>query len=100
MRHGVNVWIIAHPTKLLPPKAGGEIPPPGLYDLNGGANWANKADLAITVHTPPGKDTEVHIRKCRFARWGERGKKALVEFDRLTGRYMTPKTELYDKEGE
>ena len=100
LRHGVNVWIIAHPTKLLPPKPGGEIGPPGLYDLNGGANWANKTDLAITVHTPPGKDTEVHIRKCRFARWGERGKKALVEFDRATGRYLTPKTELYNEEGE
>ena len=99
MRHGVNVWIIAHPAKMLPVKPGGELPPPGLYDISGSSNWANKADVGLTVHTPAGKDTEVHIRKCRFARWGERGTKALVEYDRATGRYLTPKTELYDEKG-
>jgi len=89
LRHGVNVWIVAHPTKLQPEKPGGKVNPPGMYDINGGANWANKADLGITVHTPKGI-TEIHLNKARFRRWGRRGVKAELEFNNVSGRYSTP----------
>jgi twinkle protein len=95
LRHGCNWWIVAHPTKLTPPKPGAEIPPPGLYDIAGGANWANKADVGITVHSPTGADCEVHLRKARFARWGKRNAKALVQFDSTNGRYSSPQADLY-----
>jgi twinkle protein len=85
-RHGCNVWIVAHPTKLNPAKPGEKLPPPSLYDISGSSNWANKADLAFTVHTP-GSITEVHLRKARFSRWGLRNAMAELEFDPVTGRY-------------
>jgi twinkle protein len=88
-RHGCNVWIVAHPTKLHPAKPGESLSAPGLYDISGGANWANKADLGITVHTPA-EVTEIHLTKPRYSRWGRRGTKAELEFDGLTGRYRTP----------
>ena len=90
LRHGCNVWVVAHPKSLQAPKPGGNIEPPGLYDISGGANWANKADMAITVHTPAGENTQVMLRKARFRRFGQRGAKAEVAFDTLTGRYSTP----------
>jgi twinkle protein len=88
-RHGCNVWIVAHPTKQHPAKPGDNLSAPGLYDISGGANWANKADVGITVHTPPGDITEIHLTKARYLRWGRRGAKAELEFDVLTGRYRT-----------
>ena len=88
LRHGCNVWIIAHPTKQHPAKPGEKLSAPGLYDISGGANWANKADVGITVHTP-GEVTEIHLTKPRYSRWGRRGAKASLEFDGLTGRYRT-----------
>lgn len=87
-RHGCNVWIVAHPTKLAPPKPGAPLSPPGLYDISGSSNWANKADFALTVHTP-GPVTEIHLRKARFPRWGRRGAMAELEFDPRTGRYRS-----------
>lgn len=89
LRHGVNIWIVAHPTKLQPEKPGGKVNPPGMYDINGGANWANKADLGITVHTPDGITT-IHLNKARFRRWGRRGDKTEIEFSNVNGRYNTP----------
>jgi twinkle protein len=86
LRHGCNVWIVAHPTKLQPAKPGDKIQVPGLYDVSGGANWANKADLAIAVHTPE-NITEIHLLKARFRRFGRRGDMFEVNFDESTGRY-------------
>ncbi len=88
-RHGCNVWVVVHPTKLLPAKPGAKLAPPSLYDVAGSAHWANKADLAITIHTPEHL-TEVHLRKARFSRWGRRNTMASLEFDPITGRYRSP----------
>lgn len=87
-RHGCNVWIVAHPTKMIAAKPGAVPAAPGLYDINGSANWANKADFAITVHTP-GPTTEIHLRKTRFSRWGRRNTMAELEFDPMCGRYRS-----------
>ncbi len=87
-RHGCNVWVVVHPTKLIPAKPGAKLAPPSLYDVAGSANWANKADLAVTIHTPESV-TEVHLRKARFTRWGRRNAMAQVEFDPTTGRYRS-----------
>jgi twinkle protein len=90
-RHGCNVWIVAHPTKMQPAKPGEKLHAPGLYDIAGGANWANKADIGISVHRL-NVETEIHLLKSRYQRWGQRGKKAILEFDPLTGRYFSPPT--------
>jgi twinkle protein len=85
-RHSCNVWVVAHPTKLVPLKPGAPTPRPTLYDISGGANWANKADLGIIVHTPENV-TEVTLAKARFSRFGRKNSVVNLEFDRMSGRY-------------
>jgi twinkle protein len=46
-RYNVALWVVAHPTK---PQ--GKTGPPGLYDIAGSANWANKADYGLIYHRP------------------------------------------------
>jgi twinkle protein len=85
-RHSCNVWIVAHPTKLHPEKPGKKVSPPSLYDIAGSANWANKADLGVTVHTEDGV-TQIHLTKARFQEWGRRGSVAYLELDQRRGVY-------------
>ena len=89
LRHGCNVWIIAHPAKPMMLKTGDARPAPGLYDINGSAHWANKADVGLTVHSPAQGTTELHVLKCRLSRWGRRGDAATMAYDPTTGRYST-----------
>ena len=89
-RHGCNVWIIAHPAKPLPLRPGEKRAAPGPYDLAGSANWANKTDIGITVHSPEPGAAEIHLWKLRFRRWGQRGAVVKLDFDASTGRYSTP----------
>lgn len=91
-RHGINVWVITHPTKLLPPKPGAKVPPPSMYDISGGAMWANKADVGIIVHTEDDV-TMILAQKLRFAQWwGRRNGKAMIVMDTETGRYRSANT--------
>jgi len=46
-RSNVALWVVAHPTK---PQ--GRDGAPGLYDIAGSANWANKADYGLIYHRP------------------------------------------------
>jgi len=85
-RHSCNVWIVAHPTKLHPEKPGKKVLPPNLYDIAGSANWNNKADVGITVHTEDGV-TQIHLTKARFQEWGRRGSVAYLELDQRCGVY-------------
>jgi twinkle protein len=91
LRHGCNVWIIAHPTKPPPLKLGEKRPVPGPYDISGSAHWANKTDLGLTIHSPEPGSAEVHLWKPRFRRWGVRGSVAKLEFHEVTGRFTSPK---------
>lgn len=87
-RNGVHVWIVAHPQKLLKDKDSGCYKPPTMYEISGGANWRNKADVGICVHRPNMNDdiTEIYIQKVRFR---EIGKLGAVQFRyaRETGNY-------------
>lgn len=90
LRHGCNVWIIAHPAKPPPTRPNEKRPAPGPYDINGSAHWANKTDLGLTVHSPSAGVAELHIWKSRTRRWGARGTMAIMDYDQLTGVYRTP----------
>ena len=62
--HDVAFWIVAHPSK---PQHGSK-QRPGLYDISGSANWANKPDYGVTYHRPdPSKNfatiTVTKVRK-------------------------------------
>lgn len=94
LRHGCNIWIIAHPTKPILLKSGERRPAPGLYDISASAHWANKADVGITIHSPETGRTELHVLKCRMSRWGTRGEVATMDYDAICGRYTTPLGDL------
>ncbi len=65
----------------------GTLPIPGLYDISGSANFANKADFGIVVHRDlkTGRTT-ISVRKCRFKHLGKIGN-AELEYDVPTGCY-------------
>lgn len=78
--HGVHLWFIAHPAKMMR-SASGDVPPPKGYDISGSAAWFAKADHGLTVHRPdPVKSllSEVISWKCRFAWLGKQGSTSLL----------------------
>ncbi len=84
--HGCQVILVAHPQKLRR-REDGTLPVPGLYDISGSANFANKADFGIVVHRDlkTGRTT-ISVRKCRFKHLGKIGE-AELEYDVPTGCY-------------
>lgn len=78
--HGLHIWFIAHPAKMMR-SASGDIPPPKGYDISGSAAWFAKADHGLTVHRPdPVKSllSEVISWKCRFSWLGKQGSTSLL----------------------
>lgn len=61
----VHMIVVAHPTKQAR-LADGSYAMPGLYDINGGAVWFNKADLGVVVHRESEDATRVKVAKSRF----------------------------------
>ncbi len=68
----VAFWLIAHPTK---PHADARKGPPGLYDISGSANFANKADYGLTYHRKSfdRNEAEIIVTKVRMGLPGKRG---------------------------
>ena len=92
-RYGVNVWIVNHPHSLKPLRPGEKVQPPGIYDMDGGAAWANKGSLIVTVHHDADSNlTQLLVRKAKFRRLGKRGNMAEVAYDVPTGVYSSPVT--------
>jgi len=77
-QHDVAFWVIAHPTK--PQDGNKKIP--GLYDISGSANWANKADYGLTYHRPRFDDNlaKIIVNKVRMGLPGRR-EQVEVTFD-------------------
>lgn len=61
----VHVAVIAHPTKSVK-DADGKYKMPTLYDINGSANWYNKADIGVIVHRENQDDTIIKVQKSRY----------------------------------
>jgi twinkle protein len=86
--HGLHVWFVAHPAKMMR-NAEGKVPAPKGYDISGSAAWFAKADHGITVHRPdPAKSvsSEVHSWKSRFSWLGKQGQCTLY-FNTATSTY-------------
>jgi twinkle protein len=83
-QYDVAFWIVAHPTK--PQMGVSKIP--GLYDISGSANWANKADYGLTYHRPKPKENRAIIRVHKV-RMGLPGRKdeVTVTFDFRTSEF-------------
>jgi twinkle protein len=87
--HGVHVWVVAHPMKLVREKSTGDYPVPTLYDISGSANWRNKADNGVVVYrhfNDPSRAIEIYVQKIRFQQIGRIGVASLV-YQRATQTY-------------
>ncbi len=89
-RYGCNVWVVAHPAKPLPVKAGEARKSPEAYDISGSAHWANKADLGLTIDSQTKGTADVICWKSRFRRWSMKSTKVSLSYNVLTGRYAEP----------
>jgi len=92
-RYGRNnkthMFVVAHPTKIQKDPKTGAYPVPTLYDINGSANWRNKADMGVVVWRDmgtPGSPNEIHVQKVRFRECGQTGVVHLY-FDVVSGRF-------------
>ena len=86
--HGLHVWFVAHPAKMVR-NAEGKVPAPKGYDISGSAAWFAKADHGITVHRPdPTRSvaSEIHSWKSRFSWLGKQGQCTLY-FNTTTSAY-------------
>lgn len=86
--HGIHIWFVAHPTKMMR-SADGKVPPPGGYDISGSAAWFAKADHGLTVHRPNpmySQETEIISWKSRFAWLGKQGKTSII-YNRMSTTY-------------
>ena len=86
--HGIHLWFVAHPTKMLRGQDG-KVPAPKGYDISGSAAWFAKADIGLSVHRPDpvgSSLSEVHIWKCRFSWVGKQGVADLF-FNQVTSTY-------------
>ena len=85
-KHGVAVWIVAHPAKLRKVEMvlsdgsrGEDYPVPTAYDISGSANWYNKPDNVIAVHRDkdtqrnPDNEVTINIQKVRRKTTGTLG---------------------------
>lgn len=86
-RHGVAIFVVAHPAKMY--REDGKYPVPTLYDISGSANWRNKADNGIVVwrdFTDEYAPVEIHVQKIRFRQIGKIGMAKLF-YDKITATY-------------
>lgn len=72
-KHGMSPFIVAHPTKLLPPKAGEAFPIPNAYNIAGSAMWYNKADNILSVYRNADDTVDLYIQKIKFKQFGKKG---------------------------
>lgn len=89
--HGIHVWFVAHPAKMMK-NAEGKVPHPTGYDISGSAAWFAKADHGITIHRPDPANSpmsEFISWKCRFSWLGRQGKTQLY-FNSITSNYLEP----------
>jgi twinkle protein len=84
-QYDVAFWIVAHPSK--PQEGSRKVP--GLYDISGSANWANKADYGLTYHRPDPAENSAKIIVTKV-RMGLPGKKGSVDvsFDFRTSEFV------------
>lgn len=80
----IAVWVVAHPTKPIRDMA---IMAPTAYDISGSANWANKADNALSVFRGEGDEVQIHVKKIRFKEVGKLGQVEL-KYEHKSGRYL------------
>ena len=85
-RNDALVILVAHPRKMSK-NATGQYDMPTLYDINGSANFFNKADYGLSVHRDRASDTvTVGVQKVKFRHLGTTGE-ARFKYNINNGRY-------------
>ena len=89
-RNDILIHLIAHPTKMKKDSGGVKYEIPTLYDINGSANFYNKADYGIVVyrHFGDSPQTQVVFQKVKFKHLGEGGE-VYKKYNPASGRYLS-----------
>ena len=86
-RLNVIVILVAHPRKMEKDKVTGLSVIPSAYDINGSANFFNKADYVIAVHRIRNPNyTIIKVSKVKFSNYGGQGEFCLG-YDNRNGRF-------------
>lgn len=83
--NGFSVLIAAHPPKLQKDPKTKLYPVADGYDISGGSNWFNKADMGMTVYRRDEGYPEAHCWKARYDAFGLRHKHARLKLNPRTG---------------
>jgi twinkle protein len=85
-KNDVLLFLAAHPRKMQKGSSG-QYEMPTLYDINGSANFYNKADYGLSIHRNRTEDTVmVGVLKVKFRHLGETGS-VLFRYNINNGRY-------------
>ena len=89
-RNDILIHLIAHPTKMKKDSGGIKYEIPTLYDINGSANFYNKADYGIVIYRHFGDEPKVQViyQKVKFKHLGEGGE-VYKKYIPASGRYVS-----------
>lgn len=100
-KNNMLILLVAHPRKMYSPSSApgsrdtseetSTYYCPNPYDINGSANFFNKSDFVIAVHTKSKNDGEPVLIKCdkvKFLHYGEGGA-CKLKYDKLSGNYYS-----------
>lgn len=88
VRNRCLVILVAHPRKMNRNTLTGITPRPEMYDINGSADFYNKADFGVVVERDDtAQVVRVHVDKVKFKHLGHPGVATFV-YDVLSGRYF------------
>lgn len=86
-QHNILIHLVAHPRKMNRNKDG-VMEIPTYYDINGSANFANKADYCLAVHRDfATNETIIDVQKVKFKNLGCIGD-CRLKYDIKSGNYM------------
>lgn len=91
-KYGLHIFLVAHPMKMKKKKNSMAYEVPTLYDINGSANFFNKADVGFTVYRNfETNKTEIYFQKIKFKHWGKIGYVPDINWNPFNGRYYIHK---------
>lgn len=86
-KYQILFWIVAHPRKMNKQKEDNSFEVPTLYDINGSANFYNKADYGLTVYRNfKTGNIELYVQKVKFKHLGIGGM-AKLKYNFINGRF-------------
>lgn len=89
VRNDFTIFVVVHPTKLLPNKSSGEYPVVTPYNIFGSSHWNNCSDFIISIWRSIQcvMPVEVHVLKAKQEELGTSNRHCLFEYDVKTGIY-------------